>query len=160
MPLFHIHGLIGAVVSSLAAGASVVCTPGFDAASFFGWLDIFQPTWYTAVPTMHQAILARAPAHREIIARRPMRFIRSCSASLPARVMGDLEEVFGVPVIESYGMTEAAHQITSNPLPPLPRKAGSVGIAAGPDVAVMDEAGNLLPGGGNRRSRHPWRTTS
>ena len=147
MPLFHIHGLIGAVVSSLTAGASIVCTPGFDAAKFFGWVDIFKPTWYTAVPTMHQAVLKQAPAYREIIARRPMRFIRSCSAPLPERVMIELEEVFSAPVIDSYGMTEAAHQMTSNPLPPLSRKAGSVGVAAGPDVAVMDEKGDLLPAG-------------
>lgn len=147
MPLFHIHGLIGAVLSSLTAGASVVCTPGFDVGRFFEWIDTFQPTWYTAVPTMHQAILSRAPANREIIDRRPMRFIRSCSASLPEKVMAGLEEVFNAPVVESYGMTEASHQMTSNPLPPLPRKAGSVGVAAGPDVAIMDGAGNLLPVG-------------
>ncbi|MGB7971303.1 MAG: AMP-binding protein [Candidatus Deferrimicrobiaceae bacterium] len=147
MPLFHIHGLIGAVLSTLTAGASVVCTTGFDAAKFFGWVDIFQPTWYTAVPTMHQAVLKQAPAHREIIARRSMRFIRSCSAALPERVMADLEGMFCVPVIESYGMTEASHQITSNPLPPSARKAGSVGISAGSDVAIMDEEGNLLPAG-------------
>ena len=145
MPLFHIHGLIGAVLSSLTAGASVVCTPGFDAVRFFEWVDAYQPTWYTAVPTMHQAILTHASANREIIARRPMRFIRSCSASLPERVMAGLEEVFNTPVVESYGMTEASHQMTSNPLPPSPRKAGSVGVAAGPDVAIMGEAGNLLP---------------
>ncbi len=147
MPLFHIHGLIGAVLSSLTAGASVVCTPGFDAERFFDWVDALQPTWYTAVPTMHQAVLARASANRQIIARRPLRFIRSCSAPLPERVMAALEEVFDTPVIESYGMTEASHQMTSNPLPPLPRKAGSVGVAAGPDVAILDEAGNLLPAG-------------
>ncbi|MCK4857403.1 MAG: AMP-binding protein, partial [candidate division Zixibacteria bacterium] len=144
MPLFHIHGLIGAVGSSLTAGASIVCTPGLDAERFFEWVDTFQPTWYTAVPTMHQAILARASANREIIARRPMRFIRSCSAALPEHVMAALEDVFGAPVIESYGMTEACHQMTSNPLPSLPRKPGSVGVAAGPDVAIMDKAGNLL----------------
>jgi acyl-CoA synthetase (AMP-forming)/AMP-acid ligase II/acetyltransferase-like isoleucine patch superfamily enzyme/acyl carrier protein len=147
MPLFHIHGLIGAVLSSLTAGASVVCTPGFDATRFFGWVDAYQPSWYTAVPTMHQAILARASANREIIARRPMRFIRSCSASLPERVMTTLEEVFSTPMVESYGMTEASHQMTSNPLPPSSRKAGSVGVAAGPDVAIMDDAGSLLPVG-------------
>jgi acyl-CoA synthetase (AMP-forming)/AMP-acid ligase II/acetyltransferase-like isoleucine patch superfamily enzyme/acyl carrier protein len=147
MPLFHIHGLVGAVLSSVTAGASLVCTPGMDAGRFFGWLDSFHPSWYTAVPTMHQAILVRAPDHREIIARRPLRFIRSCSAPLPERVITALEEVFSAPVIDSYGMTEAAHQITSNPLPPRPRKAGSVGIAAGPEVAIMDEEGNLLPDG-------------
>lgn len=147
MPLFHIHGLIGAVLSSLTAGASVVCTPGIDVARFFEWVATFRPTWYSAVPTMQQAILSRASANREVIARHSLRFIRSCSASLPGKVMAELEEVFNTPVIESYGMTEASHQMTSNPLPPLSRKASSVGVAAGPDVAIMDEAGNLLQAG-------------
>ena len=147
MPLFHIHGLIGALLSSLTAGASVVCTPGFDGEKFFGWLDTYRPSWYTAVPTMHQATLARASANREIIARCPLRFIRSSSAALSKQVMAELEETFNTPVIESYGMTEASHQMTSNPLPPLPRKTGSVGVAAGPDVAIMDESGRLLPAG-------------
>jgi acyl-CoA synthetase (AMP-forming)/AMP-acid ligase II/serine acetyltransferase/acyl carrier protein len=147
MPLFHIHGLIGAVVASLTAGASVVCTPGFDADLFFEWMDTLHATWYTAVPTIHQAVLARASANREIIARRPLRFIRSSSAALPQRVLTELEDTFGTTVIESYGMTEASHQMTSNPLAPAPRKPGSVGIAAGPDVAIMGEVGNLLPMG-------------
>jgi acyl-CoA synthetase (AMP-forming)/AMP-acid ligase II len=147
MPLFHIHGLVGAVLSSLAAGASVVCTPGFYAPRFFEWLAEVRPTWYTAVPTMHQAILARASAHREAIAGAPLRFVRSSSAALPPQVLAELEEVFGAPVVEAYGMTEASHQMASNPLPPRPRKPGSVGVAAGPDVAVMDDAGRLLPAG-------------
>jgi acyl-CoA synthetase (AMP-forming)/AMP-acid ligase II len=145
MPLFHIHGLIAAVLSSLSAGASVVCTPGFNAFKFFTWFDGARPSWYTAVPTMHQAILG-------MVARRPagsnlgrLRFIRSSSASLPPQIMTELEQVFGVPVIEAYGMTEAAHQMASNPLPPRPRFAGSVGIAAGPEVAIMDDDGTILP---------------
>lgn len=144
MPLFHIHGLIAATLSSLAAGGSVFCTPGFNALRFFAWLDEAHPTWYTAVPTMHQAILARADRNQEIIARNPLRFIRSSSASLPPQVMAALEATFNAPVIESYGMTEAAHQMASNPLPPRPRKPGSVGVAAGPEVAIMDDEGNLL----------------
>ena len=147
MPLFHIHGLIGAVLSSLAAGAGVVCTPGFSSARFFAWLDEFSPTWYTAVPTMHQEILARAEAHREIVARRPLRFIRSCSASLAPTLLHTLETVFQAPALESYGMTEAAHQMASNPLPPRARKPGSVGVASGPEVAIMDGAGALLDAG-------------
>ena len=147
MPLFHIHGLIGALLSSLAAGGSVVCTPGFLAPQFFDWLEEFRPTWYSAVPTMHQAILARAEANRHITARCPLRLIRSSSAPLPPLVMAKLEQVFKVPVIESYGMTEASHQMASNPLPPRQRKPGSVGVAAGPEVAIMDEAGNLLSAG-------------
>jgi len=147
MPLFHIHGLIAAVLSSIGAGGSTVCTPGFNALKFFAWLDEAKPSWYTAVPTMHQAILSRAERNKESIAKAKLRFIRSSSASLPPQVMQELEAVFGAPVIESYGMTEAAHQMASNPLPPRARKPGSVGIAAGPEVRIMDEEGNLLPNG-------------
>jgi acyl-CoA synthetase (AMP-forming)/AMP-acid ligase II len=147
MPLYHIHGLIAAVLSSLAAGASIYCTPGFNALRVFGWFADAKPTWYTAVATMHQAILARAGRNGDVIAGMNLRFIRSSSSSLPPRVMAELEETFGCPVIESYGMTEAAHQMASNPLPPAARKPGSVGVAAGPEMAIMDQAGNLLPAG-------------
>jgi oxalate---CoA ligase len=147
MPLFHIHGLIAAVTSSLAAGASVICTPGFNALKFFGWLDEEEPTWYTAVPTMHQAILARVPRNLEIAQNNKLRFIRSSSASMPPLVLEQLEAAFMVPLIESYGMTEAAHQMASNPLPPGVRHQGTVGFAAGPEIAIMDEAGELLPQG-------------
>ncbi len=145
MPLFHIHGLIAAVSASLSAGASVVATPGFNALKFFQWLDEIRPTWYTAVPTMHQAILARAPRNPGSVARARLRFVRSSSSSLPPQVMAELEATFGCPVIESYGMTEAAHQMASNPLPPKPRKAGSVGPAAGPEVAIMATDGSMVP---------------
>ena len=144
MPLFHIHGLMGAVLSSLAAGAELVATPGFDAMKFFGWLGDFRPTWYTAVPTMHQAILARAGRNEVIVRRSRLRLIRSSSSALPPQVMQTLEDTFRAPVIESYGMTEAAHQMASNPLPPAPRKPGSVGLPAGPEIAVMNDTGDLL----------------
>jgi acyl-CoA synthetase (AMP-forming)/AMP-acid ligase II len=147
MPLFHIHGLIAATLSSIAAGASVVCTPGFNALKFFGWFEEANPTWYTAVPTMHQAILSRAERNKEIIDKGRLRFVRSSSSSLPPQVMEALEKTFNVPVLEAYGMTEAAHQMASNPLPPAPRYAGSVGLAAGPDVGIMDEDGNILARG-------------
>lgn len=139
MPLFHIHGLIGAVLSSLSAGAAIWCSPGFNALRFFAWLDEAQPTWYSAVPTMHQAILARAGRNAEVVASAKLRFIRSSSSSLPPQVMAALEDTFDCPVIESYGMTEAAHQMASNLLPPGDRKPGSVGVAAGPEVAVLDK---------------------
>jgi len=148
MPLFHIHGLIAATLSSIGAGASVVCTPGFNALKFFSWMEEARPTWYTAVPTMHQAILTRADRNADIIKNGRLRLIRSSSSSLPPQVMEALEAVFKVPVIEAYGMTEASHQMASNPLPPKSRFAGSVGLAAGPDVAIMDEGGALLPPGG------------
>lgn len=146
MPLFHIHGLIAAVLSSLGAGGAVICTPGFDALRFFRLLDEERPSWYTAVPTMHQTILTRADRNAEIIERAKLRFIRSSSASLPGPVMEQLEAVFGCPLVESYGMTEASHQMASNPLAG-PRKPGSVGRAAGPEVAIMDDDGKILPQG-------------
>lgn len=145
MPLFHIHGLVGAVLSSLTIGAGVVCTPGFNASQFFEWLREFQPTWYSAVPTMHQAILARAAENDGTKGSNRLRFIRSCSAALPPAVMAGLEKTFGVPVVEAYGMTEASHQMACNPLPPRARKPGSVGVPTGTEVAIMDDRGNLLP---------------
>ena len=147
MPLFHIHGLIAGVLAPLSAGGQVCCTPGFNALKFFGWMEEARPTWYTAVPTMHQAILSRAANNKAVIAANPLRFIRSSSSAMPPQVIRELEEVFKAPLIEAYGMTEAAHQMASNPLPPRARKPGSVGFAAGPEIAIMDEAGTLLPPG-------------
>jgi acyl-CoA synthetase (AMP-forming)/AMP-acid ligase II len=144
MPLFHIHGLIAAVTASLAAGASIWCAPGFDALRFFGWMKDARPTWYTAVPTMHQALLTRASRNEDVIKDVPLRFLRSSSASLPAQVMAELVATFNAPVIEAYGMTEAAHQMTCNPLPPRDQKPGSVGIAAGPLVRIAAELENIL----------------
>ena len=147
MPLFHIHGLVGGLLSPLRAGGSVACTPGFDAFKFFEWLEELQPTWYTAVPTMHQMILSRVKRHAEIVERTPLRFVRSSSASLPTVVLEEIEAKLGVPMIESYGMTEASHQMSSNPPPPAARKPGSVGLATGIEIAIMDASGSLLPAG-------------
>ena len=137
MPMFHIHGLIAAILAPIYQSGSIITPSGFDALKFFRWIEEYKPTWYTAVPTMHQAILSRAPRNIDIIRSNPLKFIRSSSASLPSIVMENLERVFNTCVIESYGMTEAAHQMTSNPLPPSKRKSGSVGLAAGPDVALL-----------------------
>jgi acyl-CoA synthetase (AMP-forming)/AMP-acid ligase II len=147
MPLFHIHGLMAAVLASLSAGASVFCSPGFDALQFFSWLSESRATWYTAVPTMHQAILQRASRNQQSIDEARLRFIRSSSSSLPPTVFNELEGTFDVPVIEAYGMTEASHQMTSNPLPPGERKPGTVGVPFGLEVAIMDDKGRLLPQG-------------
>ncbi len=144
LPFFHAHALLAALLTSLLAGASIVCPPAFSAPAFFAWLAEFRPTWYTAVPTIHQAILDCAPLHYETIACCPLRLIRSASAALPRRVLMALERVFSAPVLETYGTTETSAQITSNPLPPSVRKPGSVGIAAGPEIAIMDEQGNFL----------------
>ncbi len=147
MPLFHIHGLIAGISAPLSAGGQVCCTPGFNALRFFSWMEEAKPTWYTAVPTMHQAILSRAANNRAVITANPLRFIRSSSSAMPTQVIREIEEAFGAPLVESYGMTEAAHQMAANPLPPRVRKPGTVGIAAGPKVAIMDESGRLLGAG-------------
>ena len=148
MPLFHGHGLIGTVLASLAAGASVICTPGCDIDSFFGWLTEFRPTWYSAVPTMHQAILAEARRHRERSADHGLRFLRSGSAPLPPHLIAELEKTFATCVIEFCGITEsAASPVACNPLPPRLRKVGSIGVPVELDVAIMDEGGALLPSG-------------
>ncbi len=146
MPMFHIHGLVGALLSTIHAGGGVICEGAFDADRCLDRIERLRPSWYTAVPTMHQAIVAAAPRR----GRPPvhsLRFIRSCSSALPPTVMARVEEVFRTPVVEAYGMTEAAHQMTCNPLPPHARKPGSVGVATGVGVAIMDAAGNLLPVG-------------
>ncbi len=144
MPLFHIHGLIAAVAASLGAGSQISCAPGFNALSFFSQVAEVDPTWYTAVPTMHQAILTRAARNQSIIDQSQLRFLRSSSASLPAPVMEELVATFSAPVIEAYGMTEAAHQMCCNPLPPQKQKPGSVGIAAGPEVRIAHETEDVL----------------
>ena len=148
LPLFHGHGLHATLATSLAAGASVVCTPGFDVNSFSAWLTAFQPTWYSAVPTMYQAMLAQARHNGEQLASYRLRFVRSSSAPLPPRTFAELEQTFDAPVIEWYGMTEVTSSpIACNPLPPRQRKAGSVGVPVSLDVAIMDEGGALLPSG-------------
>jgi acyl-CoA synthetase (AMP-forming)/AMP-acid ligase II len=148
LPLFHGHGLTNVVLASLAAGASVVCTPGCDVNSFFAWLTEFRPTWYSAVPTMHQAILAQARRNGERLADCRLRFVRSASAPLPSRMFEELERTFEAPVIEAYGMTETASSpIACNPLPPRQRKPASAGFPVDLDVAIMDERGALLPDG-------------
>ena len=145
MPLFHIHGLIGALSASMAKGASIICAPGYVPDQVMGWLSDLSPTWYTAVPTIHQAVLEQAHHQKEKI-KTGLRFIRSCSSSLPPQVGQDLEATFGVPVLEAYGMTEATHQMASNPLPPRGRKFGSVGLPTGTtNISILDAQGEPQP---------------
>jgi acyl-CoA synthetase (AMP-forming)/AMP-acid ligase II len=148
LPLFHGHGLNATVLASLAAGASLVCTPGLDVNNFFAWLTAFRPTWYAAVPTMHQAILTRVRHTGERVADCRLRFIRSAAAPLSPRIFTELERTFETSVIAYYAMTETASSpIACSPLPPRQHKIGSVGVPAGLDVAIMDEGGALLSGG-------------
>lgn len=157
MPTFHLHAL-SVLLASLSAGAAVACAPPFTADGFFDWLDAFTPTWYSASPTLHQAILERAPARADVVARQQVRLIRSTSAPLPPTTLTGLERLFSAPVIEAYAVTEAPSQITSNPLPPLRRKVGSAGVVNGPEVAIVAPNGAPLPTGqaGEVRIRGPY----
>ena len=141
MPLFHIHGLIAVLISSVSKGASVCCSSGFNALKFLELAATEQISWYSGVPTMHQAILLRAKRNPEHAKALGLRFIRSSSASLPPAVFEELVSVFDCPVIEAYGMTEAAHQMTSNPIGAGRQKAGFVGIATSPEVCILDTKG-------------------
>jgi acyl-CoA synthetase (AMP-forming)/AMP-acid ligase II len=143
MPLFHVHGLIGATLSTLFSGGTVVVPPRFSAGTFWPTARQHGVTWYSAVPTIHQVLLSRADPD-QAPKQSGLRFIRSCSSALAPATLTQLESRFGAPVLESYAMTEASHQMTSNPLPPAAHKPGSVGRGANVDVAIMDEAGNLL----------------
>ena len=143
MPLFHVHGLVASTLSTLLSGGAVAIPAKFNPLSFWRTVRDTNATWYSAVPTIHNLLLSRAGSERPAGAER-LRFIRSCSASLPAEMMQQMERVFGAPVLEAYGMTEASHQMASNPKPPAERKPGSVGPGTGVQIGIMDEAGNLL----------------
>jgi acyl-CoA synthetase (AMP-forming)/AMP-acid ligase II len=146
MPLFHVHGLVASTLSTLLSGGTVVVPGKFNPLSFWRTVRDTGATWYSAVPTIHNLLLARAGDERPAGAG-GLRFIRSCSASLPPEMMARLERVFGVAVLEAYGMTEASHQMASNPVPPGERKPGSVGPGTGLRISIMDEAGAHLAEG-------------
>ena len=147
MPLFHVHGLVASTLATLATGGTVIVPAKFSPLSFWRVARDHGATWYSAVPTMHQLLLARADPAAKPAGAEKLRFIRSCSAALPPQVMHDLEAAFGAPVLEAYGMTEAAHQRASNPLPPAARKAGSVGPGTNVGISIRDENGNPMPSG-------------
>jgi acyl-CoA synthetase (AMP-forming)/AMP-acid ligase II len=146
MPLFHVHGLVASTLSTLASGGTIVVPAKFNPLSFWRTARDTRATWYSAVPTIHQLLLARAGGERPAGAG-DLRFIRSCSAALPPEMMAKLEQSFGAPVLEAYGMTEASHQMCSNPQPPAARKPGSVGPGTGVKVSIMDAAGTHLKTG-------------
>src|SRR5207248_6343644 len=146
MPLFHVHGLVASTLATFATGGTVVVPAKFNPLSFWSTVREQGATWYSAVPTIHQVLLSRAKGVRPSGAEQ-LRFIRSCSAALAPQVMTDLESTFGAPVLEAYGMTEAAHQMASNPLPPAERKPGSVGRGTDVRISIMDTSGRHLPAG-------------
>jgi acyl-CoA synthetase (AMP-forming)/AMP-acid ligase II len=148
MPLFHVHGLVASTLATLASGGTVVVPNKFSPLSFWRVAKEYGATWYSAVPTIHQLLLARVePGAARPAGAEKLRFIRSCSASLPPQVMQDLESAFGAPVLEAYGMTEAAHQMASNPLPPSARKPGAVGPGTNVGISIRDGNGAELAAG-------------
>ena len=146
MPLFHVHGLIASTLSTFGSGGTVVAPTRFNPLGFWSLVREHRATWYSAVPTIHQLLLARGGSERPAGAEH-LRFIRSCSSALSPATMEQMEARFGVPVLEAYGMTEASHQMSSNPLPPLARHPGSVGVGTGVQIGIMDDGGALLPVG-------------
>ena len=147
MPLFHIHGLIAVLSASAKVGASVCASNGFNALKFLDLAETQNISWYSGVPTMHQAILLRAQKNSDKAKKLNLRFIRSSSASLPPAIFEQLNDIFQTPVIEAYGMTEATHQMASNPLPPAIQKPGLVGMPAGPEICIMNDKNEKLPQG-------------
>jgi acyl-CoA synthetase (AMP-forming)/AMP-acid ligase II len=146
MPLFHVHGLVAAVLATLATGGTVVLPDRFHATTFWEDIERFAASWYTAVPTIHATVLAKA-LEADTLPSHHLRFVRSCSAPLPAPVWSRFEDLIGVPLVEAYGMTEAAHQMASNPLPPGERRPGTVGNATGTEIAILDDAWEAVPAG-------------
>jgi acyl-CoA synthetase (AMP-forming)/AMP-acid ligase II len=144
MPLFHIHGLMASTMATLRSGGVVVVPPKFDPMTFWPIAKDHGATWYSAVPTMHQMLLLRNRGELPAGAEK-LRFIRSASSALAPETMRELETRFHAPVLEAYGMTEASHQMASNPLPPAERRPGTVGVGTGVRLGVMDESGALLP---------------
>ncbi|MGH7639758.1 MAG: AMP-binding protein [Candidatus Dormibacteria bacterium] len=145
MPLFHVHGLLASALATLAEGGTVVVPRGFQPMQVRRLLEEHRPTWFSASPTPHRLILMRLG--KAARGRERLRFVRSCSSALARAQLEAMEEAFGVPVLEAYGMTEASHQMASNPLPPGRRQPGTVGRGTGVDIATMDNAGHLLTTG-------------
>ena len=146
MPLFHVHGLVASTLATLYSGGTIVVPPSFSPMGFWQLVKEHDVTWFSAVPTMFQSVLSRTRG-KTVAGETKLRFIRSCSAALSPITLKEMEDVSGVPVVEAYGMTEAAHQMASNLLPPGQRVPGSVGQGTGVKIAIMDEEDHLQPTG-------------
>ena len=142
MPLFHVHGLVASTLATLRSGGTVVVPPKFSASRFWSDVETHGATWYSAVPTIHHVLAAEG-----IPPKHGLRFARSCSSPLPVPLQRDLEGQLGIPLLQAYGMSEAAHQMASNPLPPKESRAGTVGLATGAEVAALDRDWKQVPAG-------------
>ena len=144
VPMFHGHGLKSSLTAPIVAGSGVICPASFDVASFFAAVAELRPTWYSASYTMQQAILDRIQDHRRVARNAKLRFISSGSGRIDARVVRGLEAAFDAPVIDRYSMSETGI-LACNPLPPAPRKPGSVGRAVHNELRIADERGGVMP---------------
>lgn len=147
MPLFHVHGLIASVMATLRSGGTIVVPQRFSASNFWPIVRAYDVSWYTAVPTIHTILLNNALKSGETRDAAGLRFVRSCSSALSPATMEGYERTFGAPILQAFGMTEAAHQALSNPLPPRERKPGSVGLPTGVGVTILGDDGQELPRG-------------
>jgi acyl-CoA synthetase (AMP-forming)/AMP-acid ligase II len=145
MPLFHIHGLVASTFAALGSGGAVITPRRFTPSRFWPQARDHNVTWLSAGPTLHQMILDKADPNG---APGTLRFVRSCSSALAPALLERAEREYGAPMLEAYGMTEASHQISSNPLPPAARVPGSVGVPTSTQIAIADADGTLLPDGG------------
>ncbi len=144
MPLFHIHGLVASTFAALSAGGAVIAPRRFTPMRFWRQAREHGATWLSAGPTLHQMILDKADDGG---APSTLRFVRSCSSALSPALQDRAEREYGAPMLQAYGMTEASHQMSSNPLPPADRKSGSVGVPTGTLIGIADKTGNLQPDG-------------
>ncbi|MFF2847340.1 FadD7 family fatty acid--CoA ligase [Streptomyces sp. NPDC058001] len=150
MPFFHGHGLLATLLASFAGGGRVVLPSRgrFSAHTFWDDMEIAHATWFTAVPTIHQILLARSAQEYPGRQAQPLRFVRSCSAALPTATAQSLEDLLGAPLLSAYGMTESTHQAAGEPLPRNgTRKPESVGPATGVDLRIADVDGHACPPG-------------
>jgi acyl-CoA synthetase (AMP-forming)/AMP-acid ligase II len=148
MPLFHVHGLLASTFATLGSGGSVIVPRRFTPKRFWRQAREHGATWLSAGPTLHQMILdAGAGVEQAAASLTSLRFARSCSSALSPALLDRAEQAYGVPMLEAYGMTEASHQMSSNPLPPGARIPGSVGVQTGTLIAVADRSGTLLTHG-------------
>ena len=136
MPLFHAGALYTGLGATFFSGGSLITLPEFSVDGFFRLLETLAPTWYMGSYTFHHAICAAVASHTAAIEKSRLRFVRAASGHLDPRIADELGVILRAPVIETYATTETGF-ICSNPLPPVIRKPGTVGLPVGSEVAII-----------------------
>nr|WP_283805871.1 AMP-binding protein [Bradyrhizobium sp. ARR65] len=145
-PPFYSHGLKVTVFTPLLTGGSIAVPANNAILALDEWLDVLRPTWYSAGPAFHAAVLDKARRLDDARAAHTLRFVVSGGAPLPTDVQDDLQRILGVPVLEHYGSSEAA-QIAANLPPPGPNKPGTCGQPWPDTLAIVGEDRHLLSAG-------------